>query len=221
MKSTLSIRHILFGSVLLLAASAQAQIGSGWTQKSYSERLEYHHTGGPSLETKSPAPSSFSDSWVSYNNSGGVRTFIFKNFDSGRCEIRVNNDYTSGQHQFEGYLKFNTPSSMEADYEDTVVMQDFGAATHAAWKIEVHRDSGGRLSGEHVSSIATGVWGDTHRINLIHNMNNHTIQVYVDGSKKIDRADDGGTSHYTKYGMYGGHLVGRDSWTNVKNFTKS
>jgi len=220
MKSFIQIHHLALASTLLLAASARAQIGSGWTQHSYSERLQYHHTGGPDLEQISPAPSSFSDSWVSYNNSSGVRTFIFKNFDAGRCEIRVNNDYTSGQHQFQGYLKFNTPSSMQSDYERTVVMQDFGAATHAAWKMEVHRDSGGRLSAEHVGTVATGVWGDTHRINVIHNMGNHTIQVYFDGSKKVDEADDGGTSHYTKYGMYGGHLVGRDSWTSVKHFTK-
>src|SRR6185369_17634227 len=87
------------GALLLVGAGvAQAQVGSGWTQQNYSERLEYHHTGGPTIETISPAPPSFSDNWVSYNNSGGVRTFIFKNTDAGRCEIRVNNDYTSGRH---------------------------------------------------------------------------------------------------------------------------
>lgn len=209
---------LLITSLTFVVVAAQAQIGSGWSQHSYSERLEYHHTGGPSIETISPAPSSFSDSYVSYSKSGNLRTFRFKNTTAGRVEIRVNNDYTSGQHQFEGYLNFSKPSSMLSDYEDTVVNQDFGAATHAAFKLEVHRD--GRLSSEHTSSIASGVFGQTHRINLIHNMGNHTIQVYVDGSKKVDGADDGGTSHYTKYGMYGGHVVTQDTWNNVKLFTK-
>src|SRR5689334_5552918 len=102
---------IILTSFVVIAAAAHAQIGSGWTQKSYTERLQYHHTGGPDLEQISPAPSSYSDSWVSYNNSSGTRTFVFKNFDAGRVEIRVNNDYTSGQRQFEGYLTWFGPTS--------------------------------------------------------------------------------------------------------------
>jgi hypothetical protein len=201
-----------------IGLNARAQIGSGWTQKTYSERLEYHHTGGPEIETISPAPSSFSDSYIAYSKSSNLRTFTFKNTTAGRVEIRVNNDYTSGQHQFEGYLNFSKPSSMLSDWAQTFVMQDFGAATHAAWKLNVQRS--GSLHYEHGTLISSSVFGQTHRLNLIHNMGNHTIQVYVDGSKKVDTADDGGTSHYTKYGMYGGHVVTHDTWNNVKLFVK-
>ncbi len=207
-------------SVLLITATAaNAQIGSGWTQQNYSERLEYHHSGGPEIETISPAPSSFSDAYISYKNSGGVRTFTFKNTTAGRVEIRVNNDYTSGQHQFEGYLNFSKPSSELSDYQDTIVNQDFGAATHAAWKLEVNKSSNGSLTAEG-PTIATGVYGQTLRVNVIHNMSTHRIQVYLNGSKKYDMADQGGSSHYTKFGMYGGHVVTHDTWKNVKYFTK-
>src|SRR5580704_12299474 len=84
---------LLSGSALLFAASVvQAQMGSGWTQQSYSERLEYHHTGGDDLDTISPAPSSgFADSWIAYTNKNSTRYFWFKNTDAGRVEIRVNN----------------------------------------------------------------------------------------------------------------------------------
>jgi hypothetical protein len=205
-------------ALLLWANVVSAQMGSGWTQQSYSERLEYHHTGGPEIETISPAPSSFSDAYISYANSGGVRSFAFKNTTAGRVEIRVNNDYTSGTHQFEGYLTFYKPSSQLSDYADTIVSQDFGAATHAAWKLEVHTDSNGSLVAEG-PTIMTGVYGQTHRINIIHNMNSATIQVFVDGSLLYNQADQGGTSHYTKFGMYGGHAVTHDTWKNVKYFT--
>jgi hypothetical protein len=216
------MRHVIVAAVvscavLAAAGSASAQIGSGWTQRSYSERLQYHHTGGPNIEQKSPAPSSFSDAYVSYSNSGGVRTFVFKNTTAGRCEIRVNNDYTSGQHQFEGYLTYSRPSSMLSDYTGTHVFQDFGAATHAAWKMKVMRN--GDFRSEH-NLLMTGVFGVKVRVNFIHNMGNHTIQTYVNGSKKVDGPDEGGTSHYTKYGLYGGHAVVRDVWSGVRHFTK-
>ncbi|HXE43419.1 MAG TPA: hypothetical protein VN516_10370, partial [Candidatus Baltobacteraceae bacterium] len=140
---------VMLGATLLFGVSvAQAQMGSGWTQKSYTERLEYHHSGGPTIETISPAPSGFADSYIAYTNVSGTRYFWFKNTTAGRVEIRVNNDYTSGTHQFEGYLTFYKPSSMAAGYQETTVNQDFGAATHAAWKLEVHTNSNGSLTCE-------------------------------------------------------------------------
>ena len=210
---------LLAGSALLFAAGVtQAQMGSGWTQQSYSERLEYHHTGGDSLDTISPAPSGFGDSWIAYTNVNNKRYFWFKNTDAGRVEIRVNNDYTSGTHQFEGYLTFYQPSGSVAGYTETTCSQDFGAATHAAWKLEAHTDNGGDLQGEGVS-IITGIYGQTHRINIIHDMNVARIYVYVDGSLLYNQPDQGGTNHYTKFGMYQGGTVVHDIWNTPKYFT--
>ena len=210
---------LAFGAALLFGAGiAQAQMGSGWTQKSYSERLEYHHSGGPTIETISPAPSGFSDAYIAYTNNGGTRNFWFKNTTAGRVEIRVNNDYTSGTHQFEGYLTFYKPSSMDPGYSETTCSQDFGAATHAAWKLEVHTNNNGSLTCEG-PTVMTGVYGQQHRINIIHDMDTATIQVFVDGSLLYNQADQGGTNHYTKFGMYQGGCVTRDIWSNVKYFT--
>jgi hypothetical protein len=213
-------KYQLIAAALLIGGTlaAHGQMGSGWTQQSYSERLEYHHTGGPSLETISPAPAGFSDNYIAYTNVNNTRSFWFKNTDAGRVEIRVNNDYTSGTHQFEGYLTFYKPTSMVAAYDHTTASQDFGAATHAAWKLEVHTNNNGQLEGEG-TPILTGVYGQTHRINIIHDMNTATILVFVDGSLLYNQADQGGTSHYTKFGMYQGGAVTRDTWANVKYFT--
>jgi len=210
-------RYLLLSAVILFAAGvARAQLGTGWTQQNYSERLQYHHTGGPDLESISPPPSGFADSWIAYTNVNNKRYFWFKNTAAGRVEIRVNNDYTSGTHQFEGYLTFYQPSGAVSTYDHTTASQDFGAATHAAWKLEV--DKNGTLSGEGVD-ILSGVFGQTHRINIIHDMNTARIYVFVDGSKLYDQPDQGGTSHYTKYGMYQGGAVVRDIWNNPKYFT--
>jgi len=210
---------LLLGAALFIGATiAQAQMGSGWTQQSYTERLEYHHTGGDELDTISPAPSGFSDGYIAYTNVNNTRYFWFLNTTAGRAEIRVNNDYTNGTHQFEGYLTFYQPTSELSDYEDTIVNQDFGAATHASWKLEVHTNSSGSLVAEG-PTIMTGVYGQTHRINVIHDMNAATIQVFVDGSLLYNQADQGGTNHYTKFGMYGGHVTTHDQWSNPKYFT--
>jgi len=208
-----------FSAALLLGTGvARAQLGTGWTQQNYSERFEYHHTGGPTIETISPAPAGFADDYIAYTNVNNTRYFWFKNTTAGRAEIRVNNDYTTGRHQFEGYLTFFKPSSMLADYQDTVVNQDFGADTHAAWKLEVRTNNNGSLTAEG-PTIQTGVYGQTHRINIMHYVDDGTIQVFVDGMKLYDQADQGGTNHYTKYGMYGGHVVAHDIWKNPKYFT--
>jgi len=209
---------VMVGAALSLGNIAQAQMGSGWTQQSYTERLEYHHTGGDELDTISPAPSGFSDGYIAYTNVNNTRYFWFLNTTAGRAEIRVNNDYTNGTHQFEGYLTFFQPTSELSDYEDTIVNQDFGAATHASWKLEVHTNSSGSLVAEG-PTIMTGVYGQTHRINVIHDMNAATIQVFVDGSLLYNQADQGGTNHYTKFGMYGGHVTTHDQWSNPKYFT--
>lgn len=218
MKTTVIAPQLVVLAGLLATSSLHAQIGSGWTQRSHVERLQWHHSGGPNIEQKTPAPSSFSDDYVSYSNSGGVRTFVFKNFTAGRCEIRVNNDYTSGQRQFQGTLNFSRPTSMASDYSQTTVMQVFGAATHAAWKLTVRKD--GTLRAEHGIVCASDVYGKSLRVNVIHNKSGGKIQVYVNGSKKVDRADEGGSSHYFKYGMYQGRFVGRATWSSVKYFSK-
>ena len=208
---------VSLSAVLLLGATvSQAQIGSGWTQQNYSERLQYHHSGGPEIESISPPPSGFADGYIAYTNINNKRYFWFKNTTAGRVEIRVNNDYTSGTHQFEGYLTFYQPSGMVSTYDHTTASQDFGAATHAAWKLEV--DKNGTLSGEG-TDILSGIFGQTHRINIIHDMNVARIYVFVDGSKMYDQPDQGGDSHYTKYGMYQGGAVIRDIWNAPKYFT--
>lgn len=76
MRRTIAAAVVAGALVAGSAGAARAQVGSGWTRRSYTERLQYHHTGGPNIEQKSPAPSSFSDNYVSYSNSGGVRTFV-------------------------------------------------------------------------------------------------------------------------------------------------
>ena len=77
-------------AIAILCASsaplAHAQIGSGWRQDFPSKTIQLRGPG------------------TTYNNSGGIETFTMKSGDE-RSEMRVQNDYTSGQHQFEGWLR--------------------------------------------------------------------------------------------------------------------
>src|SRR6185369_1818926 len=85
-------------SMLTLAAlltvstsELSAQIGSGWTQKTFSERFEYETND--ILFTISPPPSVFNDASLHYDNTSGVETFKLLKHKSNRAEIRPNDDY--------------------------------------------------------------------------------------------------------------------------------
>ena len=89
-----------------LTLTAHAQVGSGWTQQTFSERLEYETND--ILNTISPPPDSFTDNYLHYDNTGGVETFQLKTSASNRAEIRANDDYSSSSRQFQATIQVAT-----------------------------------------------------------------------------------------------------------------
>src|SRR5438874_1786694 len=89
MKTTRKSKHLFLtaaSAALFVAQSSNAQIGSGWTTDNASHSLT--EIGN-----------------VYYNNSSGVETFRLNDSLAKRCEIQINNKYTSGSHEFQGYVK--------------------------------------------------------------------------------------------------------------------
>ena len=60
------------------------QIGSGWSTDSSSHSLQKVGT-------------------VFYSNSSGVETFRLEDSTASRCEIKINNNYSSGSHEFSAH----------------------------------------------------------------------------------------------------------------------
>jgi Ricin-type beta-trefoil lectin domain-like len=170
---------------IMAITTAQAQIGSGWSQfnpsKSYSGW----------------------DQSQRYSISGTTEHFWNYKTDpmvisgSGpRSEWKVNDDYSSGSHQFQG--SFNAEDS---EYGYTT-FQIFGNATSGATALQLQLRGSGDLRHYNDTTLVSGCWGVYHRVNVIHYTGTGNIEVWINGSKKGTWDDGGTTTHYTKYGCY-------------------
>jgi hypothetical protein len=190
---TLAAIAIVCSSALL----ANAQIGSGWTQYAPTKKQDVRGTR------------------ATYSNSGGVETFTIYPGDQ-RSETRVNNDYTSGQRQFEGMVKVTSGTT------GTTVYQTFGgSSTATGFMLVAHSTSGGQLRHYDNEVMVSGIYGVWVRWNTIHDANANKITAYVNGSNKGTFADHGDATHYNKYGVY--NIAGSKSqsqWKSTKFWRK-
>src|SRR5437868_5801757 len=127
------------------ASVCPAQIGSGWSTDSSSHSLQ--KVGD-----------------VFYSNSSGVETFRLNTADASRCEIKINNNYSSGSHEFEGYVKCGGHARSSGNSIQQVLST--GGAGDAS-QVRLYDTSSGTLKVNGVT-MATGVYGVYVRINCIH-----------------------------------------------------
>lgn len=198
-----------------LAMTARAQVGSGWTQITPTERFEYE--SNDVFRTISPPPSSFNNGSCEYDNTAGVETFQLLNSHSNRGEIRPNDDYSSGSRQFEADVLISSPSDGES------IHQIFNGPT-GPWLIVREQSSNGgsiRMGGGTSSGIlASNLYGVWFHLNSINDMNSGQAYIYVNGVLKWTGANPGGT-FYTKYGCYGtlGAASAKIQFKNVKLYS--
>jgi hypothetical protein len=218
------------------SATTSAAIGSGWVDITSTEeseqRIQLENYANPSLNNiatswinRGPLPyymESDFDTTSTFNSNVSVgyvyapstltHTHTLYKFPGNRSEIRVQDNYSTGTRQFEGYVKINDKMFGSA------VFQLFGS-TSGATQMQIRGDSrvdGGRLyinydsSKPHSSSsnvIATGINNVEVRINVIHlqESSGNRVYIYVNGVEKFwfedGEAPSGG--NYMKYGCYG------------------
>ena len=170
------------GGLVALATEAHAQMGSGWTQ--------YY----PSKTIQKVGSRAY------YANDGTIETFRTYSGDE-RCEARVHDDYTTGQRQFEGYIKYYGG-------DNVVVTQNFGGQNGAnhAYQTRAFASNNGNLRRYTSTVLTTDIKQVWVRINVIHNVNANTVTVYINGSLKGtwpgQDPNGPGANHYHKYGVY-------------------
>ena len=184
----------------LLAPVAQAQLGSGWTQYAPVKRIHLDDEAGLQTFSWSSYQSVGSPICADYRYDSATDTETFRIVDnrSNRSEIRLQNEYSSGRRQFQGYVLFNSP------LDDESLFQIFGSTSGATLcMMRGYADSGGRL---YVAggggTIATGCYGVEKRINVVHDQNNY-VQFYVNGTLEAQFSENEDVSNYHKYGCYG------------------
>lgn len=103
-------------------------------------------------------------------------------------------DYSSGVWQFEGY------GYVPCGTTGVCIMQVFGASPHATTLML--RVYNGSLSYYRASVIVPNIYDKWFKLNVIHDMDNSKVRVYIDGVLKYEAPGRGGTSHYFKFGVY-------------------
>ena len=194
--------------------SIAAAIGSGWVAYSPTKKIHLDDENGLQIFNWTSYKSVGSPICADYRSESGTETFRIVNNKSNRSEIRLQNDYSTGSRQFEGYVTFDAP------LDDESLMQIFGSTSGATQlMIRGYAADGGSIKGAG-QTLATNVYGKEVHINVIHLQEDkgNRIKIYVNGVKKADVADNEAVTNYMKYGNYGTLRTGTATvkWRDVK-----
>ena len=210
----------IVGAALILAGTAtvaQAQIGSGWSQKTYTKKIHLDDESGLHSFTWTSSKSVCSPVCASYNSSNDVETFKIIDNRSNRAEIRLQNEYSTGQRQFQGYVTFGSPLNDES------LFQIFGSTSGATLcMMRGYSTSGGSIKTVGGGgTLATGVYGHEQKVNVIH-VQGQNVKFYIGGSLKATISDGENVTNYWKYGCYGTLRTGAVSvkWRAVRLYSK-
>ena len=215
-------KSLLFRTAACLAiaagivTTAHAQLGTGWTQATYTKKIHLDDEDGLQTFNWSSYQSVGSGSiCADYTSSSGTETFRIVDNRSNRSEIRLQNEYSAGRRQFEGYVTFSSPLNDES------LFQIFGSTSGATLcMMRGYSSSGGSIrTVGGGGTIATNTYGVEKRINVVHSQDNY-VQFYVDGVLKADFPEAEAVTNYWKYGCYGTLTTGAVTvkWRNVKTF---
>src|SRR3954452_16859950 len=216
-------RHSIVAAAVLIAFSlvtaTYAQLGSGWTGTSFTKKIHLDDDAGLQTFNWTSYKSVCSPICADYSYDAATDTETFRLLDgrTNRSEIRLQNDYSSGIRQFEGYVTFYSPLNDES------LFQIFGSTDGATLcMMRGYSASGGKI---HVvggiGDIQTNTYGIERRINIIHNQDKY-VQFYVDGVLRGEFNEHELVDNYWKYGDYG--TVASDTvpavvkWRAVRTF---
>lgn len=215
------LRMFLIAATLLVAVSqTYAQLGNGW--KAYSPTKKVHLDNVEGLQTFNwTAYKSVCEPQIcaDYNYESATDTETFRIFDSrsNRSEIRLQNEYSTGSRQFEGYVTIYPPLNDES------LMQIFGSTSGATqMMLRGYAADGGSMRGAG-KTVATNIYGKEVRVNVIHLQEDagNKIQIYIEGVKMAEINDNENVTNYQKYGCYGttnGNVPAVVKWRNVRVF---
>jgi hypothetical protein len=190
-------------------------LGSGWVQ--YSPTKKIHLNDDTALRTfnwtakKSVCNPTCAD--YSYDSRTDTETFRLLDHRTNRSEIRLQNEYSSGSRQFQGYVRFDAPLNDES------LFQIFGSSSGATQlMLRGYAAKGGSIRGGG-KTLVTGIYGVERRVNVIHRQGND-IRIYINGSLKHTIRDDENVTNYHKYGCYGTLRTGpvTVNWRAVRSY---
>ncbi|MFD1257528.1 polysaccharide lyase family 7 protein [Mucilaginibacter terrae] len=166
---------------------------SGWTEQQYT--FTFHKPWNVNLNERHR-----------FDKATNTHTFLLLKGDasfqqnsttSPRCEMRVQNDYTSGMNQFEADYKVYKGS------QHPIIMQVFGGTTSAtAFNMKAYDENEGSFKHYDSKVLQTGIYDKWQHVNVIHNADSGKVMVYINKVLKGTFNDKGDATHYFKCGIY-------------------
>jgi predicted nucleic acid-binding Zn ribbon protein len=178
---------------------------SGWTQSSWTYSVH------------KPWDLAVSDRF-SYSN-GLWRMWVYasdqpheqNNTTAPRTEMRWNNNYTSGNHMFDGDVYIPSPTS------GVCFQQVFGGSSSATSSMTLIR--GGTVTHYNSEVIRTNGWDNWWNLKVSHDADNNVIRIYDNNTLKFTGPDHGDSTHYFKNGVYSNTSPSsrmESQWKNLK-----
>jgi hypothetical protein len=188
---------------------------TGWTKQSYTYSIQKPWNLPVSDRYRYDSTTNTHTMWV-YNTD---QPLYEGSATEPRTELRMKNDYTSGNHQFEAdvYVVNGT--------HGTSVMQVFGGSTHAtSIMLAAYNENGGTLKRYNSTVLKTGIYDKWFHLNVIHTASasgTGKIQVYIDNALVGTFDDDGTATHYFKAGVYHPQSTRAEArFRNITNWVK-
>ena len=212
MRKALACAALLAAVSPLSVREAQALPTDGWTQKSWTYSIH------------KPYNLNVSDR---FKYSGGVwYTWVYatdKPLSSGsttepRTEMRWNNDYTSGNHMWDGDVY--VPSGTDG----VNIQQVFGAVSRAtASMVRAYSPNGGELRRYSTDTLLTAIYNKWINVKVAHDASGNSVRIYINNTLKRTDPDAGDATHYFKNGVYAqtGHSSRMECrFRNLKQWSK-
>jgi hypothetical protein len=201
-----------------MAAQSRAQLGSGWTVYSPTKKIHLNDDVDLQIYDWTASKSVCTPACADYHYDSATDTETFRIIDnrSNRSEIRLLNEYSTGRRQFQGYVTFYSPLNDES------LMQIFGSTSGATQlMVRGYAEASGSIKGGG-ATLATAIYGVETRVNVIHLQEDsgNKFQVYINGSKKVEIADNEAVTNYHKYGCYGTLTTGMATvkWRQARSY---
>jgi hypothetical protein len=187
---------------------AAAAPTDGWTQASWSYTI--HHPYNLDVSARFKYTGGVWYTWV-YKTDMCMHSSCGSN-EGKRCELRWNNDYTSGARMWDSDMW------IWGGTNEATVQQVFGAVgSSTTSQIRAFSASGGTLKHYGSETLVTGINNTWVNVKVAHDTGANTIKMYVNNTQKYSGADRGDTTHYFKNGVYVGSISSSRSEARFRN----
>jgi hypothetical protein len=197
-------------------SAGPGSLTAGWTQKKYSYAIHKPFDLDVSKRYKFDAATNTHTFWILRGDRPHEPP---PNTTSPRTELRMKNDYTSGNHQFEADFY------VIAGTDGPCVMQVFGGQSHAtSFMLKASNDNGGTLRRYDNEVLKTNAYDKWFHLNVVHTAKANgvgQVKVYIDNQHVGTFEDRGPATHYFKAGVYGTSSQRSETrFRNIKYWTK-